>query len=75
MSRVGHLWGKARIILIILLHFVANFFKKKCLAPRPPSSEDFFIEKVCGKFDSPNKKSSQKEEFFIRTIELSITIA
>ena len=57
------------------MKFVANFFKKKCLAPRPPSSEDFFIDKVCEEFDSPNKKSSLMEEFLIRTIELSITIA
>jgi hypothetical protein len=55
--------------------FVANFFKKKCLAPRPPSSEDFFVDKVCGEYNFPNKKSFQKEEFLIRTIEGRITIA
>lgn len=45
---------------MIKMKFVANFFKKKCLAPYPPSSEDFFIEKICEKYTIQIKNPPQK---------------
>jgi hypothetical protein len=32
-----------------LKSFEARYIKKKCLAPHPPSSEDFFVDISCGK--------------------------